>query len=94
MLFKKAEQRLQNRAHDQHWRDRLESEYEAFATTVKDWQQLQMDRVSQAGQEIGQGLRNRFDDSVLRTRLKELEYSLRQQKKRLHVLIGETATVA
>lgn len=92
MLFKKAEQRLQDSGYDQRWRERLEKEYDAFSNTVKHWQQLQMERVSQAGHDIGQGLRDRFQDSFLRTRLKELEYSLRQQKKRLQVLIGETAT--
>lgn len=87
MLFKRAEQRLDTMPASHRWRELLEAEYEAFSATVKHWQALQVERMEQAAQEI----RDRFEDSKLRTRLKELEYSLRQQKKRLRVLLGEAA---
>ncbi len=85
MLFKRAEQRLDKLPASQRWRDLLEAEYEAFSATVKNWQTLQLERMEHAKEEI----RGRFEDSRLHTRLKELEYSLRQQKKRLRILLGE-----
>lgn len=87
MLFKKAEASIETSPLSQRWREHLESEYEAFSNTVRDWQHLQMQRMNAAGM----NLRDRFADSVLRTRLKELEYSLRQQRKRLRLLLQETA---
>lgn len=90
MLFKQAEKRLEKLPADQAWREKLEVEYEAFSHTVKNWQALQVQRMESAKQEI----RGRFEDSQLHTRLKELEYSLRLQKKRLQVLLGEAAAQA
>jgi len=85
MLFKNTEQRLDKLPSNQRWRELLEAEYEAFTTTVKNWQALQVERMEHAKQEI----RDRFEDSRLHTQLKELEYSLGQQKKRIRALLGE-----
>ncbi len=87
MLFKRAEQRLNKLSASQTWREKLEEEYDAFSLTVKNWQALQIERMEAAREEI----RNRFEDSQLHAKLKELEYSLRLQKKRLRVLLGEAA---
>jgi len=88
MLFKKAEASIETSPLALRWREHLETEYEAFSNTVRDWQQLQLQRMNAAGHQ----LRDRFADSVLRTRLKELDYALGQQRKRLRLLLQETAT--
>ncbi len=85
MLFKKAEASIATSPLAQRWREYLASEYETFSNTVRDWQQLQRQRMNAAGHQW----RDRYADSVLRTRLQELEYTMRQQRKRLRLLLQE-----
>jgi len=85
MLFKRAQARLAEQPADSYWRDLLEQEYETFSATVRRWQALQREYM-QAGR---RALSDRFQHSRLRTAIRELEFSLRQQRIRLHALLAE-----
>lgn len=69
------------------WRETLEREYQQFRETVSQWQAIQSERV-QAGREA---LRDRWERTRLRTQLKELEYRLKMQRRRLAMLIAAVA---
>ncbi len=78
MEFKRANRRLQVEK-DHNWRDHLEREYAQFMDTVKQWQALQMEKVSVGKQRLLQ----RWERVDFRTRLKSLEYLLKMQHKRV-----------
>ncbi|NND43876.1 MAG: acyl-CoA desaturase [Xanthomonadales bacterium] len=80
MEFKRARQRLAEQQDDRGWREALESEYAEFMETVKRWQALQVDRVQQGRAAFAKGLNTRF---------KELEFSLKMQRKRLALLTAQ-----
>ena len=87
MEFKVARQKLEQEGVSSRWREQLETEYAQFVDTIKEWQQLQMERV-QAGR---QKLAERFEtDTVSFTsRYRELEMSLKMQHKRLALLTSQ-----
>jgi len=64
------------------WREAFEREYQQFRETVGAWQAIQVRRV-EAGAEA---LRDRWQQTELRTSLKELEFRLKMQRKRLRAL--------
>lgn len=83
MLFRQANERLQQANDARPWRDIVEEEYKAFSDTVKRWQSLQSERF----QNSSQALKNRWDKTSLASRLRELEYSLYQQQRRMNALM-------
>lgn len=91
MLFTQARARFEqeNVDNSRPWCDIVEQEYHAFMETVRRWQALQTERF-QSG---GQALKNRWDRTSLASRLRELEYSLHQQHRRMQMLL-RTATAA
>ena len=87
MEFKVARQKLEQEGVSARWREQLETEYAQFVDTIKEWQQLQIERV-QAGR---QKLAERFETETasFTSRYRELEMSLRMQHKRLALLTSQ-----
>ena len=87
MEFQRLNQRLnqqasaQSSAH-QRWRELVDREYHQFRETIAAWQKVQM-RKLEAGTEA---LRDRWVKTELRCAMKELDYRLKMQRKRLRVL--------
>ena len=80
MDFKRARQRLARQQEDRNWSEVLENEYAEFMETVRKWQALQMDKVHQGREAIRAGFNTRF---------RELEFSLKMQRKRLALLTAQ-----
>lgn len=85
MQFKRVEQQVALSGNVERWKLLVEQEYEAFRSTLNAFTELQMKRYDQKRREIA----GRWENTAMRTRLKELEYSLRMQKQRLHILAQE-----
>lgn len=82
MEFKRARQRIEQVADSRPWREVLESEYAEFLETVRKWQHLQVEKVHQSRV----ALAKRLD-----TRYRELEFSLKMQRKRLALLTAQVS---
>ena len=74
----------------------LEREYQLFTESVNQWKALQAERYDRKKSELGdalearrQQLLDRWEHAALRTRLQELEYSLKMQRKRLGLLLQQ-----
>ena len=80
MDFKRARQRLADAQQDRRWMEILEKEYAEFMETVKQWQALQVQKVQQGKQALASGLNTRY---------RELEFSLKMQRKRLALLTAQ-----
>lgn len=83
MEFKRARERLAQDAENPRWKelvDNLEHEYAEFSSTVKQWQNLQMERVQQGKKRIA----DRLDSSY-----RDLERSLKLQRKRVAMLTAQ-----
>jgi stearoyl-CoA desaturase (delta-9 desaturase) len=87
MDFKRARQKLEASPKGNSWKDLLEAEYSQFAETVREWQQLQMERVQQGRQMLAD--RIGVETASLATRYRELEKSLKLQHKRLALLTAQ-----
>jgi len=87
MDFKRARQKLEQEGVNPRWREQLEFEYAQFVDTVKEWQQLQMERVQLHRQKLAQ--RIEIETSSLTSRYRELEKSLKMQHKRLALLTAQ-----
>ncbi len=81
MQFKELQARLKT-AEEPTWGEVLEAEYNQFKDTVSKWQAIQAEKVH-AGREA---LRDRWQRTHMHTRLRELEYSLKMQRRRLATL--------
>ena len=80
--FARLRQRAEAPGVRERWRDLFDREYQQFRQTVSDWQAVQRRKV-----EYGAGaLRDRWHQTELRTTLKELDYRLKMQQRRLRVL--------
>ncbi len=83
MEFKRARQRLEAEPENPRWKElveTLEREYAEFLATVKEWQTLQMQKVQMGKQRLA----DKLDASY-----RELELSLKQQRKRLALLTAQ-----
>jgi stearoyl-CoA desaturase (delta-9 desaturase) len=87
MDFKLARQKLENARVSAGWKEQLESEYAQFVETVKQWQQLQMDRMQQGRQKLADRIET--ETSSLTASYRELENSLKMQHKRLALLTAQ-----
>ncbi len=87
MEFKAARRKLEQEGVSARWKEQFEKEYAQFVDTIREWQQLQMERV-QAGK---QRLAERFESEAasFATRYRELEVSLKMQHKRLALLTSQ-----
>lgn len=66
------------------WKETLDREYQQFRETVVAWQALQRERVKQTRQ----SLKARWESAELRSRMQELEFSLKLQRKRLREIMS------
>jgi stearoyl-CoA desaturase (delta-9 desaturase) len=87
MDFKRAQQKLEASAAAANWRRLLETEYAQFMDTVREWQQLQMERVQHGRQMLAD--RMVAETASLTSRYRELETSLKLQHKRLALLTAQ-----
>lgn len=89
MEFKNARAKLEKAQDGAGWREQLENEYAQFVEIVREWQQLQVERV-QAGR---QKLAERFEAETasLGSRYRELERSLRLQRRRVALLASQVS---
>jgi stearoyl-CoA desaturase (delta-9 desaturase) len=94
MEFKAAREKLEREGVSPRWRKQLETEYAQYVEIIKEWQQLQMERVQvqmdrvQAGK---QKLAERIETETasFTARYRELEISLKMQHKRLALLTAQ-----
>jgi len=82
MEFARLKQRAEGEGIQESWRELFEREYQQFRETIGEWQAIQMRKV-ESGAEV---LRDRWHQTELRTSLKELEFRLKMQHKRLRAL--------
>lgn len=79
--------RLQRQAEagsiEQRWRGLIDREYQQFREIVGQWQAIQKRRLEQGAE----ALRDGWHRAALRTSLKELEFRLKMQRKRLRALM-------
>ncbi len=87
MDFKRAQQKLEASAAAASWRRLLETEYAQFMDTVREWRQLQMERVQHGRQMLAD--RMVAETASLTSRYRELERSLKLQHKRLALLTAQ-----
>ena len=90
MKFKQAEQRVASASNAEHWQTCLEHEYQQFVSSLNEWNKLRQQwyeqkrlQLSEATLELSQDFHLKWEQTALRTRFKELEYSLKMQSKRL-----------
>jgi stearoyl-CoA desaturase (delta-9 desaturase) len=95
MQFKRA-QALAAHRDEPALLDILEREYQLFSESVQQWKQLQAERYERRKEELGDAieerrhqLQQRWEHAALRSRFRELEYSLRSQRKRLALLVQQ-----
>lgn len=94
--FARARRALENGEASEGLRSVLEREYQLFTDSVNQWKALQAERYDRKKHELGgalevrrQQLLERWEHAALRTRLKELEYSMKMQRKRLGLLLQQ-----
>jgi stearoyl-CoA desaturase (delta-9 desaturase) len=83
--FRRAEHQLARRPAGvqlEHLKARISEEYAAFHDAVRTWNKLREQRLNDTRRVMIQ----RWERSILQSRLKELEYSLRLQYRRMRVL--------
>ncbi|MEX2499562.1 MAG: acyl-CoA desaturase [Wenzhouxiangellaceae bacterium] len=88
--FARLKRRAEGGGLQENWRELFEREYQQFRETIGEWQAIQMRKVENGAE----ALRDRWHQTELRTSLKELEFRLKMQHKRLRALtsiIPETA---
>jgi stearoyl-CoA desaturase (delta-9 desaturase) len=86
--FRRTERQLAchtDRAQFEQVRRRVAEEYETFREAVADWSQLR----EQWLQETRRAITERWERSILQSRLKELEHGLRLQYRRMRVLSAQ-----
>ncbi len=87
MEFKAARKKLEQAGTSAGWKEQFETEYAQFIATIKRWQQLQIERVQQGKQKLAE--RFEIETALLATHYRELEFSLKMQRKRLALLLAQ-----
>ncbi|MEM1114326.1 MAG: fatty acid desaturase [Pseudomonadota bacterium] len=94
--FQRARNKLEATHNSASLMDRLEREYQLFTDSVNQWKELQAERLEAKKAALGgaleegrSALSDKWQHAALRTKLKELEYSLKMQRKRLALLMQE-----
>jgi stearoyl-CoA desaturase (delta-9 desaturase) len=89
MQFQRAEQRLKDAANAEAWREHLEREYQQFLAHLQEWNTLRQQWYDQKRAQWAEKtaeLQRKLQQNSISSRIKELEYALRQQRKRLRYL--------
>jgi stearoyl-CoA desaturase (delta-9 desaturase) len=94
--FERARRELDERSAPQRLRDTLEREYQLFTESINQWKDLQAERYEQSRTALGdalsekrQAMQLRWENAALRTKLRELEFSLKMQRKRMALLMEQ-----
>lgn len=94
--FDRARAKLEKAQNSESLRHMLEREYQEFTESINQWTALQGKRYERRKGQLGgvleekkQHLQQKWEHAALRTRLKELEYSLKMQRKRLGLLMQQ-----
>ena len=94
--FERARARLEKAQNSASLRAVLEREYQEFTESINQWTALQAQRYGRRKEQLGGALevkkihlQQKWEHAALRTRLKELEYSLKMQRKRLGLLMQQ-----
>lgn len=94
--FERARRKLQQARDCDSLRAVLEREYQEFTESINQWTALQAERYGRTREQLGgvleekkQHLQQKWERAALRTKLKELEYSLKMQRKRLELLMEQ-----
>jgi stearoyl-CoA desaturase (delta-9 desaturase) len=94
--FQRARKKLQQARDSESLRAVLEREYLEFTESINQWTALQAERYGRTREQLGdvleekkQHLQQKWEHAALRTKLKELEYSLKMQRKRLGLLMEQ-----
>jgi stearoyl-CoA desaturase (delta-9 desaturase) len=94
--FERARRSLGNAQSEHPLLDRLEKEYQLFTESINRWKALQAERyekrVSALEDAFGEhraALQQRWEQAALRTQLRELEFALKMQRKRLALLMQQ-----
>jgi stearoyl-CoA desaturase (Delta-9 desaturase) len=83
MQFRKAREKLsRDRGNMEKWRAVLEQEYQHFLSVLEQWKKLQRGLYEQTRQQIAA----HWEHAAMRTRVREFEYLLKMQRKRLALL--------
>lgn len=94
MQFKRAQRSLALSEHAEHLREHLEREYQQFLAYMQEWSELRlqwMDSKRQRFQEAREELQRKWRHTGLHCRLRELEYAVKMQRKRLQFLTLQLA---
>jgi stearoyl-CoA desaturase (delta-9 desaturase) len=89
MQFKRAQQRLEKSGNAEDWREHLEREYQDFLACLHEWNSLRQQWYEQKRQTLAEKtaeLQLKWRQTTISSRLQELEYALKMQRKRLHYL--------
>lgn len=94
--FQRARRKLALGQHSDTLLETLEREYALFTESINRWKLLQAERYEKRMTVIGdalegrrQALQGRWEAAALRSRLQELEYALKLQRKRLALLLEQ-----
>lgn len=94
--FQRARQKLEQAEYRDTWMDTLEREYQLFTESINQWRELQSERYERTVadlegviEERKTALRLKWEQAALRSKLKELEYSMKMQRKRLSLLMQQ-----
>ncbi len=89
MQFRRAQARLEDAGNADLWRETLEHEYQQFLSCLQEWNTLRQQWYDQKRQQLAEKtalLQQRWQQTATHSRLQELEYALKQQRKRLQFL--------
>ena len=87
MEFKNARRKLESVQENTTWLEQLEHEYAQFVETVRQWQQLQIERVNSGKQKLADRIET--ETASLAARYHDLEKSLKMQRKRVVLLASQ-----
>jgi stearoyl-CoA desaturase (delta-9 desaturase) len=87
MEFKAARRKLEQEGVSARWRAQLETEYAQYVDIIKEWQQLQVERVQAGKQKLAERIET--ETASFAARYRELELSLKMQHKRLALLTAQ-----
>ena len=89
MQFKRAQNSLANAKNADAWREPLEREYQHFLEHLQEWNALRQQWYEQKRIRLAEKtaeLQQRWRQTAISSRFKELEFALKLQRKRLHYL--------
>lgn len=89
MQFRRAQARLALAGNAEAWREQIEREYQHFLDCLHEWNNLRQQWYEQKRTQLAEKtaqLQQRWRQTAISSRLQELEYSLKLQRKRLQYL--------